>query len=101
MPSFQCMVFDKVELRRLATEMPSALLLAANRATLANSSAAWISAFEGMQPMLRQVPPGLLRLDHHRVDAELSCPDRADIAARARADHQKLAGNVSQRLNPP
>ena len=30
-----------------------------------NSSAAWISAFDGMQPMLRQVPPRRAALDQH------------------------------------
>ena len=34
--------------------LPAAIALAS-----ANSSAAWISALEGMQPTLRQVPPGL------------------------------------------
>jgi hypothetical protein len=31
---------------------------AANALALSNSSAAWINALEGMQPTLRQVPPG-------------------------------------------
>ncbi len=45
--------------------------------------------------------PWLLRLDQHCVDAKLPCPDRTDIAAGACTDHQKLAGDVWQRLNPP
>ena len=45
--------------------------------------------------------PWLLRLDYHCVNAKLPCPDRADIAARSCTDHQKLAGDVLQRLTLP
>ena len=65
----------------------------------ANSSAAWISALDGMQPTLRQVPPGLGRLDDHRVEAELAGADGADIAAGTGADDQELARDVLHRLS--
>ena len=42
-----------------------------------------------------------VRLDHHGVDAELSRPDRADIAAGSRADHQKPARYVPHGVNRP
>ncbi|MHC2336944.1 hypothetical protein ACVIW0_006233 [Bradyrhizobium sp. USDA 4454] len=42
----------------VVVEMPSALLPSAARAMDSYSPAAWIRAFEGMQPTLRQVPPG-------------------------------------------
>src|SRR5690606_18494802 len=42
----------------------------------------------------------LASLDDDRVDAQLSGTDCADIAARAGADDQKLAGNLSHRINP-
>ena len=57
MPSFHCIVLARSN-RGAASEMPSGLSPDANCATRANSSAAWISALDGMQPMLRQVPPG-------------------------------------------
>ncbi len=42
-------------------EMPSGRLAGGDvPSTFSNSSAAWISALDGMQPTLRQVPPGLL-----------------------------------------
>ena len=83
MPSFQATVLPRSSVGA-ATEMPSGLLPPAICDAFSNSSAAWISALEGMQPTLRQVPPGLPRLDDHGVDAELAGADRADIAARAR-----------------
>ena len=43
---------------------------------------------------------GLFRLDDDGVDAKLARPDRADIAARAGADHQELAGHVLHGVNP-
>ena len=42
----------------------------------------------------------LLRLDDHGVDAQLARADRADIAARARTDHQELAGDVFHGRQP-
>ena len=57
MPSFQAWS-SRGRVRACAAEMPSGLSPAAIRATFSNSSAAWIRAFEGMQPTLRQVPPG-------------------------------------------
>ena len=39
-------------------EMPSGEAPPAICATFSNSSAAWIRAFDGMQPTFRQVPPG-------------------------------------------
>ena len=61
MPSFQATVLGEVERRACRREMPKRVLAAPpSCATLSNSSAAWISALEGMQPTLRQVPPGLL-----------------------------------------
>jgi hypothetical protein len=77
-----------------STEMPSGLLAAAMCAGFSNSSAAWISALEGMQPTLRQVPPAC-RLDDDGVDAELSGADGADIAAGTGADDEQLAGTMS------
>ncbi len=41
-----------------AAVIPSGLVPATMAPSLAYSSAAWISALDGMQPMLRQVPPG-------------------------------------------
>ena len=53
----------------------------------ANISEAWSSALDGMQPMLRQVPPKVASLlDHRRLQAELRRLDGADIAARSRSD---------------
>ena len=56
MPSFQSTVFERSS-AGLPAEMPSGLSPLAIRAIFSNSSAAWISALEGMQPTLRQVPP--------------------------------------------
>ena len=83
----------EVELGRADARCRAGSSPAAMCATLSNSSAAWISALEGMQPTLRQTPPRLLRLDDHGVDAELSGADRADIAAGPGADDQQLAGD--------
>jgi hypothetical protein len=54
-PSFHFWVWSSAMVG-CCTRMPSGEPLA-NFFVLPNSSAAWISAFEGMQPMLRQVPP--------------------------------------------
>jgi hypothetical protein len=43
----------------------------------------------------------LLRLDYYSVDTKLACPDRADVAAWARTDHQELAGDVFHGLSLP
>ena len=63
-------------------------------------SAAWISALDGMQPTLRQVPPAACALDEHRVDAELAGADGADIAARTGADDEQLAAKLVHVLAP-
>ncbi len=57
MPSFQAMVLAKSS-DGFAVEIPSALLSSAAAAIVSYSPAAWIRALEGMQPTLRQVPPG-------------------------------------------
>ena len=54
-----------------------------------------MSALEGMQPTLRQVPPSRLGFDEHRVEAELSGADRRDIAAGSAADDQNACSEVS------
>jgi len=54
-------------LRPLRARMPSAECPPAKCVAFSNSSATWISAFEGMQPMLRQVPPGVCRLSMQAV----------------------------------
>jgi hypothetical protein len=41
-----------------------------------------------MQPTFRQVPPKLVALDQHGLDAELAGADRGHIAARAAADDE-------------
>ena len=43
--------------------------------------------------------PQATGLDYHRVDAELSRPDRAHVAAGSRANYQKLARYVPHGLN--
>ena len=96
MRSFQATVLPRSR-AGLAAEMPNGFLPEAMALSLANSSAAWISAFDGMQPTLRQVPPGSGRLDDHRVDAELAGADGADVAAGAGADDQELAGDLLHR----
>ena len=100
MPSFQSMVFDRSS-SGWPAEMPSGLAPAAMRAILSNSSAAWISALEGMQPTLRQVPPSFFASTIDRVDAKLARSDGADIAARPRTDHQQPAGNIFHGLSLP
>ncbi|MDT4830594.1 hypothetical protein FQZ97_640640 [compost metagenome] len=55
MPSFHSTV-RAISMPGACTLMPSADLPANSRA-LRYSSAAWISALDGMQPMFRQVPP--------------------------------------------
>jgi hypothetical protein len=57
MPSFQATVFAR-SISGDETEMPIGALPAAKCIAFSNSSAAWISALDGMQPILRQVPPG-------------------------------------------
>src|ERR1019366_2860943 len=56
MPSFQSIVFARSSSGRL-TEMPSGLAPDPIRAIFSNCSAAWISALDGMQPILRPGPP--------------------------------------------
>ena len=49
------------------------------------------SALEGMQPILRQVPPRRLALlDAGGLQPELGRADRRDIAARSAADHHQI-----------
>ncbi len=60
MSSFQAMVRASSIAGRAAV-MPSGLAPAAIAVRRWNSSAAWISALDGMQPMVRQVPPGRAR----------------------------------------
>ena len=56
-----------------------------------NSSEACSRAFEGMQPILRQVPPKVGPfLDHGDLHPELGGADGADIAARAGADDREI-----------
>jgi hypothetical protein len=55
--SFQAIVFF-MSMAGSASEMPSGSLPPAKCVTFRYSSAAWISALDGMQPMVRQVPPG-------------------------------------------
>jgi hypothetical protein len=43
----------------------------------------------------------LFRLDYYSVDTKLACPDRTDIAAWTRADHQELAGDVFHGVSLP
>ena len=59
-----------------------------------NNSEACSSAFDGMQPMLRQVPPKVLSLlDHRGLQAELRRADGADIAAGAGADDDEIVSH--------
>ena len=90
MPSFQAIVRARSSRGLRGRDAERVLARAPSARRFANSSAAWISAFDGMQPTLRQVPPGFVRLDDHRVEAELAGADRADIAAGTGADHQQL-----------
>ena len=57
MRSFQATVWPRFSAGACA-EMPKGLAPEAMAASLANSSAAWIRALDGMQPTFRQVPPG-------------------------------------------
>lgn len=56
MPSFQAMVLAK-SIFGADADRPKGVLPAAASSSLWNSSAAWISALDGIQPTLRQVPP--------------------------------------------
>ena len=59
-----------------------------------NISEACSSAFDGMQPMLRHVPPSVSRyLDDGDFHAELRGADGADIAAGAGADDDDVVGH--------
>ena len=67
---------------------------ASSCAASANFSDAWSSAFEGMQPILRQVPPCVLRFSTTRdLEAKLRRPDRADIAAGTGSDNDEIIGH--------
>ena len=62
------------------------------------------SAFDGMQPILRQVPPSVARdVDAGRPHAELGRPDRRDIAARPRPDHDDVVtlGHCRHQIRSP
>ena len=55
------------------------------------ASEACSSAFDGMQPIFRQVPPSVgALLDHGHLHAELRRADGADIAAGAGADDDEI-----------
>ncbi len=60
------------------------------RAQRREGAAAWMSALEGMQPRIRQVPPQPVGFDQHGVEAQLAGADRGHVAARAAADDQDL-----------
>ncbi len=68
--------------------MPSGESLPKWRA-FSNSSAAWISAFDGMQPMFEAGAAERFALDQHRGDAELAGANGGDVAAGSAADHQQ------------
>ena len=52
-------------------------------------SADFSSAFDGMQPQLRQMPPARSR-STHRSSAQLRGADRGDVAAGAGADDDEI-----------
>ena len=59
-----------------------------------NISEACSSAFDGMQPTLRQVPPSVgVLLDHGDLHAELRRAHRADISAGTGADDNEIVGS--------
>ena len=81
----------------------------------ANSSAAWMIAFDGMQPTLRHVPPISARSTITVFNPSWAARSAADVAARAGADDQDVAvdrhalgpvrrtagaGRLQQRLDP-
>ena len=81
----------EIELRLADTTMPSG---AKSWPASSNISEACSSALEGMQPMLRQVPPmRLALLDDGDLHAELRGADGAHIAAGAGADDDKVVGH--------
>src|SRR5690606_37343685 len=97
-----------------ASEMPSGSEPEAISRTLRYSSAAWISALEGMQPTLRQVPPGLTAST--MTVSIPSCPARMaqtyppgpapmtsslqEISFIASALHKQQRRGFQQRLQP-
>ena len=87
MPSFHRTVCA-TSMRGDSTWMPSGESCA-NCPAFSNWSAAWISAFDGMQPMLRQVPPSVIAFDERGGDAELRSADRRDVAAGTAADDEQ------------
>ena len=65
-----------------------------------NISEACSSAFDGMQPTLRQVPPWVARFSTTATFmAELRRADRADIAAGAGADDDEIVGHDATHLS--
>ena len=63
-------------------------------AASATTRAAWSSAFDGMQPTLRQTPPSFVRLDQDHGRAEVRGAERGGVAAGAGAEDEKVAGDV-------
>ena len=64
-----------------------------------NSSDAWSSALDGMQPTLRQVPPKrLAAFGAGGLEPELRGADRGDVAAGAGADHQDVEIVISHSI---
>ena len=79
----------------LGSPMPIPIFAKACFASISRSDA-WSSAFEGMQPILRHVPPCVGPFLHHAdLHAELRCPDRAYITARSGADDEKSYWAIS------
>ena len=63
-----------------------------------STSAFLRSAFDGMQPQLRQMPSESVALDYGSLHAQLSGTDRGNIAAWAGAEHHYI---IFSQQSPP
>ena len=67
-------------------------------ATSSITAATCSSAFDGMQPTLRQTPPSVaIALDQHDLQAEVGGAERGRVAARAGAEHEQVADRGRRR----
>ena len=85
--------------RSLRADRPSAAPkltpIASKCATSSITAATCSSAFDGMQPTLRQTPPSVaIALDQHGLEAEVGGAERGGVAARAGAEDEQVALEV-------